>query len=172
MYQRLGIDMKELRSLPNSKLGTAQEGDHLVILGEVPRAIEMRVGGQGRPSPSSPSSLTTSPWTPTSGSPGSSRTSGTKNTVPTPCPSRESLSDSIGRPEAGPRENPVHRRGHHRASGVLESRPTGHLQYSLPLPGGNLLPAGGGGRTHSWSCLLYTSPSPRDRQKSRMPSSA
>ena len=27
-----------------------------------------------------------------------------------------------------------------------------------------------GGR--EWSCLLYTSPSPRDRQKSRMPSSA
>ena len=25
---------------------------------------------------------------------------------------------------------------------------------------------------HHWSCLLYTSPSPRDRQKSRMPSSA
>ena len=25
---------------------------------------------------------------------------------------------------------------------------------------------------HLWSCLLYTSPSPRDRQKSRMPSSA
>ena len=25
---------------------------------------------------------------------------------------------------------------------------------------------------HYWSCLLYTSPSPRDRQKSRMPSSA
>ena len=26
---------------------------------------------------------------------------------------------------------------------------------------------------HEWSsCLLYTSPSPRDRQKSRMPSSA
>ena len=24
----------------------------------------------------------------------------------------------------------------------------------------------------SWICLLYTSPSPRDRQKSRMPSSA
>ena len=24
----------------------------------------------------------------------------------------------------------------------------------------------------AWSCLLYTSPSPRDRQKSRMPSSA
>ena len=23
-----------------------------------------------------------------------------------------------------------------------------------------------------WDCLLYTSPSPRDRQKSRMPSSA
>ena len=26
--------------------------------------------------------------------------------------------------------------------------------------------------TWTWSCLLYTSPSPRDRQKSRMPSSA
>ena len=26
--------------------------------------------------------------------------------------------------------------------------------------------------TYNWSCLLYTSPSPRDRQKSRMPSSA
>ena len=25
---------------------------------------------------------------------------------------------------------------------------------------------------HSYNCLLYTSPSPRDRQKSRMPSSA
>ena len=25
---------------------------------------------------------------------------------------------------------------------------------------------------HTWACLLYTSPSPRDRQKSRMPSSA
>ena len=28
------------------------------------------------------------------------------------------------------------------------------------------------GVTGSWGCLLYTSPSPRDRQKSRMPSSA
>ena len=27
-------------------------------------------------------------------------------------------------------------------------------------------------RAHSIACLLYTSPSPRDRQKSRMPSSA
>ena len=27
-------------------------------------------------------------------------------------------------------------------------------------------------RFHSYICLLYTSPSPRDRQKSRMPSSA
>ena len=26
--------------------------------------------------------------------------------------------------------------------------------------------------THYYNCLLYTSPSPRDRQKSRMPSSA
>ena len=29
-----------------------------------------------------------------------------------------------------------------------------------------------GGAVISWTCLLYTSPSPRDRQKSRMPSSA
>ena len=28
------------------------------------------------------------------------------------------------------------------------------------------------GRGHAYGCLLYTSPSPRDRQKSRMPSSA
>ena len=27
-------------------------------------------------------------------------------------------------------------------------------------------------KSESWDCLLYTSPSPRDRQKSRMPSSA
>ena len=27
-------------------------------------------------------------------------------------------------------------------------------------------------RAQGWTCLLYTSPSPRDRQKSRMPSSA
>ena len=29
-----------------------------------------------------------------------------------------------------------------------------------------------GSSTFPWTCLLYTSPSPRDRQKSRMPSSA
>ena len=29
-----------------------------------------------------------------------------------------------------------------------------------------------GGPMDVWDCLLYTSPSPRDRQKSRMPSSA
>ena len=33
-------------------------------------------------------------------------------------------------------------------------------------------PEGYRGRSLSVSCLLYTSPSPRDRQKSRMPSSA
>ena len=31
---------------------------------------------------------------------------------------------------------------------------------------------GGGGNAQQFICLLYTSPSPRDRQKSRMPSSA
>ena len=36
-----------------------------------------------------------------------------------------------------------------------------------------LEPFGGFKKTYmSWTCLLYTSPSPRDRQKSRMPSSA
>ena len=29
-----------------------------------------------------------------------------------------------------------------------------------------------GALVRAWNCLLYTSPSPRDRQKSRMPSSA
>ena len=33
-------------------------------------------------------------------------------------------------------------------------------------------PGGFAGLTELWDCLLYTSPSPRDRQKSRMPSSA
>ena len=28
------------------------------------------------------------------------------------------------------------------------------------------------GEAHDWACLLYTSPSPRDRTRSRMPSSA
>ena len=35
-----------------------------------------------------------------------------------------------------------------------------------------LVPPGAEGGIHSRCCLLYTSPSPRDRQKSRMPSSA
>ena len=35
--------------------------------------------------------------------------------------------------------------------------------------GSRYVPGGGVG---NWPCLLYTSPSPRDRQKSRMPSSA
>ena len=41
--------------------------------------------------------------------------------------------------------------------------PTGTLQYKVNQP--FLL-------TENEGCLLYTSPSPRDRQKSRMPSSA
>ena len=35
-----------------------------------------------------------------------------------------------------------------------------------------LIPVGTTGESPTLSCLLYTSPSPRDRQKSRMPSSA
>ena len=33
-------------------------------------------------------------------------------------------------------------------------------------------PQAAGTDYEKWDCLLYTSPSPRDRQKSRMPSSA
>ena len=41
--------------------------------------------------------------------------------------------------------------------------------YNLP----QVLPWSGGVLSDPfWACLLYTSPSPRDRQKSRMPSSA
>ena len=36
----------------------------------------------------------------------------------------------------------------------------------------NFMIQGGGNEYRSGGCLLYTSPSPRDRQKSRMPSSA
>ena len=35
-----------------------------------------------------------------------------------------------------------------------------------------LEPLGGGGHAGGQVCLLYTSPSPRDRTRSRMPSSA
>ena len=45
---------------------------------------------------------------------------------------------------------------------------------SLTLPNGRLNPAASGFARSPLvdTCLLYTSPSPRDRQKSRMPSSA
>ena len=43
----------------------------------------------------------------------------------------------------------------------LRHRQTAHLKMSLPLADGDLL-----------VCLLYTSPSPRDMRRSRMPSSA
>ena len=42
---------------------------------------------------------------------------------------------------------------------------------ALPKPDGAIL-LRNGMYPGVWSCLLYTSPSPRDRQKSRMPSSA
>ena len=59
----------------------------------------------------------------------------------------------------------------------------GVISMVTPIPGGTLAIAVGGGMIICTSetakryiricrCLLYTSPSPRDRQKSRMPSSA
>ena len=43
------------------------------------------------------------------------------------------------------------------------------LAFKEASDSGSLL---GGKKIEAMSCLLYTSPSPRDRQKSRMPSSA
>ena len=48
------------------------------------------------------------------------------------------------------------------------SDPTGGIGFSKSLPPGLLMPTFSVRKI----CLLYTSPSPRDRQKSRMPSSA
>ena len=50
---------------------------------------------------------------------------------------------------------------------VLDNLSTGHVE-SIP----NAASAQTGDYGDSNRCLLYTSPSPRDRQKSRMPSSA
>ena len=41
-----------------------------------------------------------------------------------------------------------------------------HIDPTIKIEGANT------GMVQWWNCLLYTSPSPRDRQKSRMPSSA
>ena len=41
-----------------------------------------------------------------------------------------------------------------------------------PVPYGMFWAGMCGTEAEYWDCLLYTSPSPRDRQKSRMPSSA
>ena len=46
------------------------------------------------------------------------------------------------------------------------------LRTDAPEPVGTVAAAAGKGPHRVWACLLYTSPSPRDRQKSRMPSSA
>ena len=49
-------------------------------------------------------------------------------------------------------------------SGVVESDKSTFVEYNgKPLKSLS---------DYNWTCLLYTSPSPRDRQKSRMPSSA
>ena len=45
-------------------------------------------------------------------------------------------------------------------------------EYASQWPLTKVLDIGGSPKSPKYSCLLYTSPSPRDRQKSRMPSSA
>ena len=48
----------------------------------------------------------------------------------------------------------------------------GSLLYGNNIISGAVVPSSNAIGLHLYSCLLYTSPSPRDRQKSRMPSSA
>ena len=50
--------------------------------------------------------------------------------------------------------------------------PTGWLGVLVGFTGVIVLLQPGSDAFSPWACLLYTSPSPRDRQKSRMPSSA
>ena len=47
-----------------------------------------------------------------------------------------------------------------------------HVDGQLVMVKGNSITEAGTAGYEPYSCLLYTSPSPRDRQKSRMPSSA
>ena len=62
------------------------------------------------------------------------------------------------------------------AGAALERVATGFVwaEGGVWVPGANELRFSDipNNRIMAWSCLLYTSPSPRDRQKSRMPSSA
>ena len=61
------------------------------------------------------------------------------------------------------------------ANSAVQHRPAAAAQESAPassFPWGLALALGGGAIGLAIYCLLYTSPSPRDRQKSRMPSSA
>ena len=56
-------------------------------------------------------------------------------------------------------------------NGVMsEPRPT--LQFDLDLEAVRLLHRSVSFHLEKWPCLLYTSPSPRDVEESRMPSSA
>ena len=52
-----------------------------------------------------------------------------------------------------------------------ENKPITFMDYGDPSKPAPLI-AANGVKDSQWHCLLYTSPSPRDRQKSRMPSSA
>ena len=59
-----------------------------------------------------------------------------------------------------------------RLSDVWKGRPAGEDVKMDPLVGNGGDEGSDGPATPNRPCLLYTSPSPRDRQKSRMPSSA
>src|SRR5678810_954624 len=53
-----------------------------------------------------------------------------------------------------------------------DSQLPGHWGWELAFSPDSLRPALAPAAAYPQACLLYTSPSPRDRQKSRMPSSA
>ena len=54
----------------------------------------------------------------------------------------------------------------------LAQRATAGRLYNMPKPTIAVLPGAAAGAGLSLACLLYTSPSPRDKRQSRMPSSA
>ena len=71
--------------------------------------------------------------------------------------------DSLGFPNPSGLWQPARKQGQLAGKGIIQKTSMATYAYA-PGPVYNA--------TTAWDCLLYTSPSPRDRQKSRMPSSA